>query len=96
MPTSKSRKSSKSWKSSKSSKKSSGRSGAKSSSRSAAAGGSSRAGAVPPYGPPIREAMARGDVAEMRRVAASARKWINDAQSALDQLERRVSKLGSK
>jgi hypothetical protein len=53
-------------------------------------------GAVPPYGPPIREAMARGDVAEMRRVAASARKWIKDAQAALDKLEQRLAKTGGK
>lgn len=53
-------------------------------------------GAVPPYGPPIREAMARGDVAEMRRVAASARKWIKDAQAALDKLEQRLSKAGGR
>lgn len=55
-----------------------------------------RAGAVPPYGPPIREAIARGDVAEMRRVAASARKWIQDAQAALEKLEARIAQLGSK
>lgn len=53
-------------------------------------------GAVPPYGPPIREAMARGDQAEMRRVAASARKWIKDAQAALDKLEAKLGKSGSK
>ena len=51
-------------------------------------------GAVPPYGVPIREAMARGDEAEMRRVAASARKWIRDAQAALDKLEQRLAKSG--
>lgn len=51
-------------------------------------------GAVPPYGPPIREAMARGDAAEMRKVAASARKWIKDAQAALDKLEQKLSGTG--
>ena len=62
-------------------------------------GGASRAGAagaVPPYGPPIREAMARGDAQEMRRVAASARKWIRDAQAALEKLEQRIGKAGGK
>ncbi|HEX5705925.1 MAG TPA: DUF1843 domain-containing protein [Pyrinomonadaceae bacterium] len=54
------------------------------------------AGAVPPYGPPIRAAMARGDMQEMRRVAASARKWIKDAQAALDKLEQRMTKMGGK
>lgn len=53
-------------------------------------------GAVPPYGPPIREAIARGDAAEMRKVAASARKWIKDAQTALDKLEKQLAKTGGK
>lgn len=53
-------------------------------------------GAVPPYGPPIREAIARGDAAEMRKVAASARKWINDAQTALAKLEAKLAKSGGK
>lgn len=53
-------------------------------------------GAVPPYGPPIREAIARGDAAEMRKVAASARKWIKDAQAALDKLEAKLAKSGGK
>jgi hypothetical protein len=29
-------------------------------------------------------------------VAASARKWINDAQAALEKLEQRIGKLGGK
>ena len=44
-------------------------------------------GPVPPYGEAIRGALARGDATEMRKVAASARKWITDAQSALTQLD---------
>ncbi|HLM23983.1 MAG TPA: DUF1843 domain-containing protein [Pyrinomonadaceae bacterium] len=44
-------------------------------------------GPVPPYGEAIRGAMARGDTQEMKNVAASARKWITDAQSALTELE---------
>jgi hypothetical protein len=52
-----------------------------------------KTGAVPPYGDPIREASARGDVQEMRKVAASARKWIKDAQSALEKMEGRIAKL---
>ena len=51
-------------------------------------------GAVPPYGPPIREAMARGDASEMRKVASSARKWIKDAQAALDKLDAKIGKMG--
>lgn len=53
-------------------------------------------GAVPPYGVAIREATARGDAAEMRRVAAAARKWIQDAQAALEKLEQKLSKAGGK
>lgn len=51
-------------------------------------------GAVPPYGEAIRQATARGDQAEMRRAAASARKWIKDAQTALERLEKRLGKSG--
>ena len=51
-------------------------------------------GAVPPYGEAIRQAAARGDVAEMRKAAASARKWIKDAQAALEKLEARLGKTG--
>jgi len=51
-------------------------------------------GAVPPYGEAIRQATARGDEAEMRKAAASARKWIKDAQAALEKLEKRLGKTG--
>ncbi len=50
-------------------------------------------GQLPPYGVPIREAMARGDVREMRRVAASARKWVSDTQAALDAMEKALKDL---
>ena len=59
--------------------------------RSAAAPAS---GAVPPYGDPIRKAIARGDQREMKNVAASARKWMSDVQSALDQLDGALKKSG--
>lgn len=49
-------------------------------------------GAVPPYGDPIRQAIARGDQQEMKNVAASARKWMSDVQSALDKLDSALSK----
>ena len=52
-------------------------------------------GQVPPYGDPIRGAIARGDVQEMKSVAANARKWIADVQSALAQLEGAIKKSGS-
>jgi Domain of unknown function (DUF1843) len=51
-------------------------------------------GPVPPYGDPIRGAIARGDVQEMRSVAANARKWLADVQSALAQLESAIKKSG--
>ena len=49
-------------------------------------------GAVPPYGDPIRKAIARGDAREMKNVAASARKWMSDVQAALDQLDSALKK----
>lgn len=75
-----------------SAKKSAKKGTAKSAGRTSAA----PSGAVPPYGVAIREAAARGDVSEMRKVAASARKWINDAQAALAKLEQKLSKGGGK
>ena len=53
-------------------------------------------GAVPPYGDPIRQAIARGDAQEMKNVAASARKWISDVQAALDKLDSALSKSSKK
>ena len=52
-------------------------------------------GAVPPYGDPIRAAVARGDSREMKNVAASARKWLSDVEAALAQLESAIKKSGS-
>jgi hypothetical protein len=49
-------------------------------------------GPVPPYGDPIRGAIARGDVQEMKNVAASARKWVSDVQSALKELDGAIKK----
>jgi Domain of unknown function (DUF1843) len=49
-------------------------------------------GAVPPYGDPIRAAIARGDTREMKDLAASTRKWLADVESALAQLESAVKK----
>jgi hypothetical protein len=37
--------------------------------------------------------MARGDVREMRRVAASARKWLKEVQSALDGMDKSIKDL---
>lgn len=49
-------------------------------------------GAVPPYGPPIKEAIARGNVAEMKKLAASSRKWLKDVQTALAALDKAIGK----
>jgi hypothetical protein len=51
-------------------------------------------GPVPPYGDPIRGAIARGDVQEMKNTAASARKWVADVQAALKQLDSAIKKAG--
>lgn len=53
-------------------------------------------GPVPPYGDPIRGAIARGDVQEMKKVAANARKWLADVQAALTQLDSAVKKAEKK
>jgi len=66
----------------------------KGSSKKAGARAAATSGAVPPYGEAIRQATARGDEAEMRKAAASARKWIKDAQAALEKLEKRLGKTG--
>jgi hypothetical protein len=50
------------------------------------------AGSIPPYGVPIREAIARGNAAEMKKVATSARKYLKDVQTAVAQLDRAMSK----
>jgi hypothetical protein len=51
-----------------------------------------KVGAVPPYGIAIREAMARGNVAEMKKTAASARKYLKDLQTAVAALEKALGK----
>lgn len=51
-------------------------------------------GPVPPYGDPIRGAIARGDAQEMKSVAANARKWVADVQAALKQLDAAMKKSG--
>jgi len=66
--------------------------GAKKSTKRTSAAARVESGAVPPYGDPIRAAIARGDQREMKTVAASARKWLADVQSALDQLDGALKK----
>jgi hypothetical protein len=69
------------------------KSGAKKSSKKSS---KAESGVVPPYGDPIRQAIARGDQQEMKNVAASARKYIADVQSALDQLDGALKKSSKK
>ena len=68
-------------------------SGAASSKKRAAAPTS---GSMIPYGDPIRDAIARGEVQEMRRLAATTRKWVNDVQKGLDRLDQAVKQKGGK
>ena len=70
------------------------KSGAKKSTKKTSAAARVESGPVPPYGDPIRKAIARGDQREMKNVAASARKWISDVQAALDQLDSAMKKSG--
>ena len=53
-------------------------------------------GRIEPYGPAIRDAVARGDVQEMRQVAVATRKRIKEIETALNALERNIKKLGEK
>jgi hypothetical protein len=52
-------------------------------------------GPLPPYGIAIRQAIARGDSQEMRKVALSARQYLGRVQSALDGLEKAIAKYRS-
>lgn len=47
---------------------------------------------LPPYGVAIKEATARGDAQEMRKVASAARKHLADVKGALAKLEKAISK----
>jgi hypothetical protein len=50
--------------------------------------------AVPPYGPPIRDAIARGNLSEMKSLAARTRKYIGELERALKVLDGKIAKLG--
>lgn len=54
-----------------------------------------KAGALPPYGVPIRDAIARGDASEMKRIAASTRKYLRDLGAAVDKLDKALGKTKS-
>lgn len=51
-------------------------------------------GPIPPYGVPIYESIKRGNVAEMKKQAAAARKWLSGIQAALDALDKSIAKKG--
>jgi len=48
---------------------------------------------VPLYAVPIRDCSARGNVREMKSMAAKAKKHISDVQGALARLEKSIAKL---
>lgn len=50
-------------------------------------------GPMPPYGVPIREAIAGGNLREMKAVAARARKHVADVEKALATLDKSIAKI---
>jgi len=54
---------------------------------------------VVPYGPPIQEAIAKGDLAVMKQVAADAERHlqqVGDVRTALEYLKIEIAKLSHK
>ena len=52
-------------------------------------------GPVPPYGPPIQEAIAKGDLARMKQLAAETEKFLQesgDVPAALEVLRIEIAK----
>jgi hypothetical protein len=62
--------------------------GKKSAAKSKASGAT--AGIQPLYGVVIRDTIARGDTAEMKRLSTAARKHIKDVESALAKLDAKL------
>jgi hypothetical protein len=55
-----------------------------------------KAQAPPPYGPPIQQAIAKGDLAEMKRLAKVAEQFLaqnGDISAALEVLKIEIQKL---
>ena len=48
---------------------------------------------LPPYGVPIKEAIAGGNLREMKAVGASARKHVAEVERALKTLDAAIAKL---
>jgi hypothetical protein len=51
-----------------------------------------KAGRMVLYGPPIRDAIKRGDVAEMKKLAVLARAHVKEIEAALSALENELGK----
>jgi hypothetical protein len=51
-----------------------------------------KAGRIVLYGIPIRDAIKRGDLAEMKQLAVLARSHVKDVQTALAALEKSLSR----
>jgi len=51
-----------------------------------------KAGTLVDYGDPIRDAVARGDVNELRKLADVARKQMQDVENVLSVLEENIQK----
>ena len=51
-----------------------------------------KAGRMVLYAPPIRDAIKRGDVAEMKKLAVLARAHVKEVEAALSALENELSK----
>ena len=54
-----------------------------------------KAGTLLEYGDPIRDAVARGDVNELRKLADVARKQIQNVENVLSVLEENIQKVSS-
>jgi len=51
-----------------------------------------KAGRMVLYGPPIRDAILRGNLAEMRQLAVLARAHVKEVEAALSALQRELNK----
>jgi hypothetical protein len=54
-----------------------------------------KAGTLVEYGDPIRDAVARGDVNELRKLATVARQQIRNVENVLKVLEQNIQKVSS-
>lgn len=54
-----------------------------------------KGGTLLEYGDPIRDAVARGDINELRKLADVARQQIRDVENVLNTLEQNIQKVSS-